>query len=143
MTWYQVGLAVHALVAVLGVGQIVAIAVLASDARAGSDRLPATLAVVARLARIMGISFGFMLLSGIGLMIPTHGAFGAQWWFRISFVLFLVLGFFHGQLMRALRAAGGPASEGSTRAVSRMRSVAWTMCGLVAVIVMLMAAKPF
>jgi len=143
MNWYQTGLAVHALVAVLGIGPVLAIALLAGEARAGSDRLPATLASMARLARITSISLGLMLLSGIGLMIPTRGAYGAAWWFRIAFVLFLVLGFFNGQLQRAVRVAGGAASDASARAVARLSTLAWTMCGIVAVIVILMAAKPF
>src|SRR5262245_58006407 len=142
MNWYQVALAVHALVAVLGIGQVGAIAFLAGDARAGSDRLPAVLALIRRLGRVTSIGIGLMLLSGLVVMLPTRGAAGAQWWFRISFLLFLVLGFFHGQLMRALRTASASASDTRVRALDRLRSIAWIMCGLVAVIVILMSSKP-
>jgi uncharacterized membrane protein len=143
MWLYLVAIAVHALVAVLGVGQVLALAVLAGEARTGGDRLPATLGLMRRLARVTSISLGLMLLSGIGLMIPRRGAYGAAWWFRVAFVLFFVLGFFNGQLQRALRAAGGSVSDASARAVARLPTLAWTMCGIVAVIVILMAAKPF
>jgi hypothetical protein len=143
MNWYQVALAVHALIAVLGVGQVLALVFLANEARAGSDRLPATLAVMRRVARVIGISLGLMLLSGIGVMIPTRGAYGAAWWFRVAFLLFIVLGGFNGMLQRALRVASGPASPGSAAAVARLSTLAWSMVGIVAVIVILMAAKPF
>jgi hypothetical protein len=142
MVWYQFGLAVHALVAVLGIGQVLAIAFLAADLRPGSEQLAGTVAVIRRLSRVTSISLGLMLLSGIGLMIPTHGAYGQQWWFRISFLLFLVLGFFNGQVGRGLRKVTGPAGDAAA-AIGRLRTNAWTMCGLVAIIVCLMAAKPF
>jgi hypothetical protein len=143
MNGYQIALALHALVAVLGVGQVLALVVLASEARAGGDRLPVTLGLMRTLARIIGISLGLMLLSGIGVMIPTRGAYGAAWWFRIAFLLFIVLGAFNGMLQRALRVASGPASSGSAAAVARISTLAWSMVGIVAVIVTLMAAKPF
>jgi hypothetical protein len=144
MYWlYQSSIAVHALVAVLGIGQVTSLAILAGQARADGDRLPATLGVMRRLARVTSIGLGLMLLSGIGVMIPTHGAYGMAWWFRVAFVLFLVLGFFNGQLQRALRVASGPASPASAAAVARLSTIAMTMCAIVAVIVILMAAKPF
>jgi hypothetical protein len=143
MNWYQVGLAVHALVAVLGVGQVLALVFLAGEARAASDRRPATLGLMGKVARVVGISLGLMLLSGIGLMIPTRGAYGAAWWFRIAFLLFFVLGGLNGWLQRTVRVAGGPASAASTAAVARLSTLAWSMVGIVAVIVSLMAAKPF
>jgi hypothetical protein len=145
MLWlYLVAIATHALVAVLGIGQVLGLAFLAGEARSnGSDRLPVTLGLMRRLARVTSISLGLMLLSGIGVMIPTRGAYGAAWWFRIAFVLFLVLGFFNGQLQRALRVASGPASDASARAVARLSTLTWTMCGIVTVIVILMASKPF
>jgi len=143
MTWYQAGLAVHALVAVLGIGQVLAIAILASGLKAGSQELPTTAATISGLSRITSISLGLMLLSGIGLMIPTNGAYAAQWWFRISFVLFFVLGFFNGQVGRALRTVGGSPSDAVAAAISRLRSASRVMVVLVAIIVMLMAAKPF
>jgi uncharacterized membrane protein len=145
MNFYQIALATHALVAVLGIGQVLTILVLAIDARAGNDHLPATLALMRLLARIVGISLGLMLLSGIGVMIPTRGAYAQTVWFPIAFILFILLGAANGVLQGSLRRASAPASDANTRgaALARLRTLAWTMCGIVVVIVTLMAAKPF
>jgi uncharacterized membrane protein len=145
MNFYQIALATHALVAVLGIGQVLTILVLAGDARAGSDQLPATLALMRTQARIVGISLGLMLLSGIAVMIPTRGAYAAAWWFRIAFLLFILLGATNGVLQGTLRTASAPASDPNKRgaALARLRTLAWTMCGIVIVIVTLMTAKPF
>ena len=133
MNWYLVALATHTLVAVLGIGQVLGLVLLAQDARPGSSDLPVRLAMMGTLARVMQISLGLMLISGIAVMIPTQFAYAHGWWFRVAFLLFLVLGFFTGQLQRAVR----------TSAVARLSSIGWIMCSLVAVIVILMAAKPF
>lgn len=133
MNYYLVALALHALVAVLGVGQVVALLVLANDAKAGSERLPWTLSVMSRLARVVGISLGLMLLTGIFVMIPTGGAYGQAWWFRIAFLLFILLGAFNGMLQGALRKG----------AVARLPMLTRLMVGTAAIIVILMASKPF
>lgn len=143
MTWYQVGLAAHTIVAVLGIGTVFALLLLSQDARAGNSQLPATLAMMGKLARVIGISLGLMLLTGIGVMAPTSFAYGRARWFQVAFLLFLVLGFFNGQMQRAVRQASGPASDASAKALARLSSIGWIMCGLVIVIVTLMAAKPF
>ncbi len=143
MNYYLVALASHALVAVLGVGQVLALLVLASDAQSGNDRLPWTLSVMSRLARVVGISLGLMLLTGIFVMIPTGGAYGRAWWFRIAFLLFILLGASNGMLQRALRIANGPASTAKTAAVARLPMITRVMVGIAAIIVILMASKPF
>lgn len=143
MNWYLIALATHALVAVLGIGQVLALVFLAGEAQRAGDRLPATLALMTRLARVVGISLGLMLLSGIAVMIPTRGAYGAAWWFRIALLLFLVLGALNGVLQRTVRGAGGPPSAASAAAVARLSTLAWSMVGVASVIVILMAAKPF
>lgn len=144
MNLYQVAIALHALVAVLGIGQVFALVFLAGEAaRASGDRLPATLGLMQTLARVVGISLGLMLISGIAVMIPTRGAYGAAWWLRIAILLFLGLGAVHGFLQRTLRAASKPASDASRAAVARLSTLAWTMVLIASVIVILMAAKPF
>jgi len=143
MNYYLVALALHALVAVLGIGQVVALLVLASDAQTGNDRLSWTLSVMSRLARVVGISLGLMLLTGIVVMIPTGGAYGRAWWFRIAFLLFILLGAFNGMLQGALRKASGPASDAKTAAVARLPMLTRVMVGIAAIIVILMASKPF
>jgi uncharacterized membrane protein len=143
MNFYQVSLALHTIVAVLGIGTVFALFVLSGEAQKGGDRGSTTLALMGRLNRVVGISLGLMLLTGLSVMVPTRGAFAANWWFRVAFILFIVLGAFNGQLQRAVRVASGPASQASTAAVARLRTLTSIMVGLVIVIVTLMAAKPF
>jgi hypothetical protein len=133
MSLYQIALGVHTLVAVLGIGQVLALVVLAGEARAGSSGLPVSLSLMGKLARIVGISLGLQLLSGLAVMIPTRGAYAAAWWFRIAFLLFIVLGALNGMLQGAVR----------KQALARLPTLAWTMVGITAVIVWLMAVKPF
>lgn len=40
---------------------------------------------------LMRVGIGLIILSGIGIMYMTHGAFGEQLWFRIKFALVLVI----------------------------------------------------
>jgi len=143
MNYYLVALALHAIVAVLGIGQVVALLVLATDAQKASDRLPWTLSIMGRLSRIVGISLGLMFLTGIAVMIPTSGAYGRAWWFRIAFLLFIALGACHGMLQKAVRVAGGSAADARAAAVARLPTLAWVMVGIATVIVFLMASKPF
>lgn len=143
MNYYLVALALHAIVAVLGIGQVLALLVLASDAQKASDRLPWTLSIMGRLARVVGISLGLMLLTGIVVMLPTGGAYGRAWWFRIAFLLFIALGACNGMLQRAIRVAGGSAADARTAAVARLPTLTWLMVGIATVIVFLMASKPF
>jgi hypothetical protein len=133
MNWYQVALASHTIVAVLGIGPVFALLLLAQAARAGRSDLPATLAMMSKIARVIQISLGLMLLTGIAVLIPTQFAYARAWWFRIAFLVYLVLGFFTGQMQRALR----------TQAVARLPTMGWIMCTLVVIIVTLMASKPF
>ncbi len=56
--------------------------------RAGAT---AALEAVAKFPALMGIGFGVIILSGIGMMAMTHGVFGEQLWFRIKFALVVVI----------------------------------------------------
>ena len=44
-----------------------------------------------RFPAIMGIGMLLLILSGVSLMVQTHGAYGEQLWFRIKFVLILII----------------------------------------------------
>ena len=74
------------------------------------------LQLMAKLPRIIGIGAGVLVLSGIGMMALTHGVFGEQLWFRIKFVLVillmlngLVIGRRLGNKLRNLINTDGPA----------------------------------
>lgn len=49
------------------------------------------LQLLAKLARPIGIGAALLILTGIGLMALTQGAWGEQTWFRIKFGLVIVL----------------------------------------------------
>lgn len=46
---------------------------------------------LAKLARPIGIGAGLLVLTGLGLMMLTHGVYGEQTWFRIKFALVILL----------------------------------------------------
>jgi uncharacterized membrane protein SirB2 len=47
--------------------------------------------VTAKFSRLIGIGAALLILTGIGMMFLTNGAFGEQRWFRIKFALVLIL----------------------------------------------------
>ena len=49
------------------------------------------LQLLSKLARPIGIGAGLLIVTGIGMMALTHGAFGEHTWFRIKFGLVIVL----------------------------------------------------
>jgi hypothetical protein len=53
-----------------------------------------------KLNRLLGIGGALIVVSGMAMMIITHGVFGQQTWFRIKFALVLILignGIFSGR----------------------------------------------
>lgn len=44
-----------------------------------------------KFSRLIGIGAALLVLTGIGMMAITHGAFGEQLWFRIKFGLVIIL----------------------------------------------------
>src|SRR5574337_1064676 len=51
----------------------------------------AVLQARAKFPLLMGVGFGLIILSGVGMMAITHGAFGEQLWFRIKFGLVILI----------------------------------------------------
>jgi uncharacterized membrane protein SirB2 len=49
------------------------------------------LQLMAKFSRIIGIGAATLILTGIGMMVLTHGVFGEQLWFRIKFGLVILL----------------------------------------------------
>lgn len=49
------------------------------------------LQVTAKFSRVIGIGAAVLILTGLGMMILTHGVFGEQLWFRIKFALVILL----------------------------------------------------
>ena len=132
---YPVLLAVHVVTAILGLGQVVGLAVLAS---ASQD--PPAAAIVQALRRLnRGTTWAalLMLLTGVGIEYALGGAYHEMRWFRISVLLLFALGALNGSTRRTLRTV-----EGGVRPLRRVARNAWIMAVLVAVAAVLMELKP-
>jgi hypothetical protein len=138
-------LVIHVIVAVLGVGSIASVALLAAAARRAGHPSTQVLLGIAPLLRYSAYSLAALLATGILLDFVAHGAFHESWWFRGSALLLVATGALHGFARRAIRptlAQNGPAQDGHM-ALRQVEWIAYGMCALVAAITMLMEVKPF
>ena len=87
-----------------------------------------------RLSRVASVGLVFLLLTGAAALAMTGPAFVHTGWFRVSGVLFLVIGGLLGWLRRSTRTPGSG---------NRVRTLAWVVVLALAVVVYLMEAKPF
>jgi hypothetical protein len=131
---YSLTVLLHVLTAVLGIGQIVAIAVLASATGKG-EPAPAVTAALKALTRSANWSALVMLLTGVAIDLTGGRVFDRTWWFRGSTLLLLALGALLGIVQGALRKAE-PGYIGKVGGLAR-----W-MCVVVAALVVLMVLKP-
>lgn len=145
MNLYTFVTSIHVIVAILGVGPLMALALMTRrrPVPAGALRpIPPEPALRAflRLLRLCQISLGLMLTTGATLVAIVHGAFGRQMWMMISVALFVALGGSTALVQRDLKKA---LAQGSTVHVERAHRWLLAMCALVVVIAWLMEAKPF
>lgn len=140
MNLYTFALSAHIVTAILGLGQVVGTAVLASSTQPGAPVAPGMLMTLKRLARGTTWALAVMLLSGVLLEYASSGSFHDTWWFRLSFLLLIALGALQGKSRRALRELEAANEGRHLRSVVRM---AWTMCAIVAVVAILMEVKPW
>jgi hypothetical protein len=139
---FQTLLVTHVVVAILGLGAVGAVPLVASAGRKADRRATDVLGMIGPLLRYSAISLGLMLVTGALLDLVAGGAFSKHWWFRGSALLLFVIGALHGQARRALRT--GLASEGAgDAAVTRVVGFAYAMSALIVVITLLMEVKPF
>jgi hypothetical protein len=47
--------------------------------------------LMSRFSRLIGIGAALLILTGFSMMFATHGVFGSMTWFRIKFVLVILL----------------------------------------------------
>ena len=137
---YTSVLVAHVLVAVLGLGSIASVAIVASAARRvgrGSAEVPTSLGP---LLRYSGFSLGVMLATGILLGLASGGAVHAAGWFRVSALLLVATGILHAQARRVVRRG---VAENGDLTLRRVERIAYGMCALIAVIAALMEVKPF
>jgi hypothetical protein len=135
MSPFILTLLLHTLAAVLGIGQISAIAVVGSALAGKGGAAPAVIPALERLVRGATWSSLVMLVTGIALDLEVDRAFDRTWWFRGSVLLLVVLGYL---LMRAKRALRG----GDAAAVAGAGRLARGMAAIVVLLVGLMILKP-
>lgn len=139
MTPYPICLSVHVVTAILGLGQIVGTAIVASSAPTDAPVSPGTLTALRRLWLGTSAALAIMLLSGALLEHTGGGTFHTTLWFRVSFLLFIALGALQGMIRRTLRKVEREPDSRALREVVRLSGV---MCAGVAVVSVLMEVKP-
>lgn len=135
-------LVLHVVVAVLGLGSIMSVALVAAISRkAGPGAVPVS-RWLAPLLRFSAISLGAMLVTGMLMDVAAGGAFHERWWFRGSVGLIVLTGVLNGLARRVVRRGLGPDAEreAALRGVERL---AYAMSALIAAIAALMEVKPF
>jgi hypothetical protein len=141
MAPYAASLALHSLLSALAIGLFVLIPSIALVAR--RERLAPALhtPLLAWLLRAARVGLGLLVASGVLLDVTTHGIHRRSLWLRASLVALVCLMVAYTRTRAALRrvqAASG--SDGAAlRAVERW---GWTMCASLALIMVLMRAKP-
>lgn len=141
MSLYVATLAIHGIVAVVGIGLLGAIPIAAASARrAGPGAASQTL--LEALFRYTRWSLAIMLVTGALIDFTVKGAFHESGWFRASFVLLFVVGFSHARARAALR-QGLTSGDDAQATLRRVERWGWLMTATVTLIVVLMEVKPF
>lgn len=125
MNVYSLVVALHVVSLSFCAGPVLALALVPGELSPAAAR---------RLSRVASIGLLFLLLTGAGALAMTGPTFVHTGWFRVSGVLFLVIGALLGVLGRSTRTPGS---------ASKVRTLAWVVTVLLAVVVYLMEAKPF
>jgi len=140
--FFTTTLVAHVLIAVLGLGLVVSIAIVAALARKGGRDWAEVLPWLIPLLRCSAFSLGAMLATGILLDLAAKGAFHESWWFRGSALLLVATGALHGQARRTVRLSKVEKAS-SEMVLRRIERLAFAMCILIAGVSILMEVKPF
>ena len=143
---YAVAVAIHVLVAVLGVGLVGAIPITARIARrsaaavsaAGEARSVEPILAVLLLAT--QLAFLVMVITGVLVDVAMAGAFHRTAWFQVSIAVLLVVGLSHARARSALRNARREGARDA--ALGRVERWGIVMCVGVATVALLMQVKP-
>jgi hypothetical protein len=141
MMLYVVAIAIHVVVAVLAIGVVGAVPLVARLARKDGTMAASPERLLGALLRVMQLGFFAMLLTGILLDISMDGAFHRTTWFKVSIAVLAIIGFSHARARVALRKGFAPGG-GREVALANVERWGWTMCAAVAVITLLMQMKP-
>jgi len=123
----------HFVTMVLGLGQVIAIAVLTAAPLA--DRR-----LLTRLVSFVSWSVPIVFLTGVGLVALATNHPEEHWWLRGVALLTVYLGYLSGTSKRVLRKAADPVEQDR---LSLLRRKAWTMGATTVVIIVLISVKPF
>ena len=137
MTSYAWAISIHVVTAILGLGQVAGVLVVASSMAEAADS--ASWVALRRLVLGTRWSLIVILLSGVFIEYSFGGPFHRTWWFRLSFLGLVALGALSGFMGRALRQR---ASAGNERTRATVMRVAASMCVITATIAVLMELKP-
>lgn len=130
-------LSVHVLTAVLGVGPLFAMALIAADATSSASR--DNLRHLVLLSRIIQWALVLMFITGLLLLWESSWIYMHMRWLPVAFGLFVFVGAALGMTNRPIRKAATNPAPGDLLRVQRL---AWICVALVAVIVVLMVLKP-
>jgi hypothetical protein len=139
---YTPFLVLHVLVAILGLGSISSVGIVAATARRTGRGPAEVLPLLALLLRYSAFSLGTMLVTGILMDLAARGAFRASWWFRGSALLLIATGALYGQARRTVRRGFAKHVEPST-ILRRVERISYAMASLIAAITVLMEVKPY
>jgi hypothetical protein len=141
MMLYVIAIALHVVVAVLGVGIVGAVPITARFARRSQGPLAGIERVLAALLRAMQVGFLAMVTTGVLLDLSPAGPFHGSAWFKVSIAVLPLIGFSHVRAKAALRGGFGPGGAPDV-ALGRVERWGWVMCAAVALITVLMQVKP-
>lgn len=136
MNWYLIVLAIHVIVAVGALGQLGVLGLM--------TRIPNTAnpVIMKRILAAAGSGLIIMLVSGLGLLWLSDWIFMHSWWLRIATLLFIAMGAMHGIASATLR-KGTTGNTVSSEALAKLKGLSIGMSVTLAIIVLLMEAKPF
>ncbi|PTS98550.1 hypothetical protein DBR11_14580 [Pedobacter sp. HMWF019] len=114
-----------------------------------NEKATGVLSITARLPRLIGIGAALLVCTGIGMIALTHGVLAQQLWFRIKFVLVLLLianNIFNGRELetKLSNMISGNASDLSSQALNlkdRLRTYYLLQLGIFLIIIFLSAYK--
>jgi hypothetical protein len=135
MTPYTIAISLHVVIAVLGVGQIGAVALGTTVSRRSGVALPVATTWLRPLLRCTRWSLVAMFVTGASMELIGHGTFHESWWFRGSALLLFLTLFLNRRAFAALGDA--------TRGLQRVERLGWWMSANMAVAAVLMEVKPF
>lgn len=140
MSLFAIALTIHILAAILGLGPLVAMAFAGGRRPAEASLAEELRTLMLRLSTWASLALGTLLLTGVLIEAGSGGSFHRTWWFRLSFILLIVLGALNGQVRRKLRRLDAARAADGLRSVS---VIVWSMLALVAVVTILMTNRPW